>query len=442
MARFEQTETRPSARGLHDARVVVLWDGGSVTRPLPAQGALVVGRGEDCDVRVDHFSVSRKHAVLHLGPELRIEDLGSSNGTRVDGARIARATPTPFAPSRIVEVGDAVLTVQGWAKNESPPMSSRGDRMAEVERLVALVAKGNITVLLGGVTGVGKEVTAEKIHRASPRAEKPFLRVNCAGFTETLLESELFGYERGAFTGAVTDKPGLLELADGGTLFFDEVAELSLVMQAKLLRVFENREVFRLGGRAPRPIDVRFLCATNRDLAAACAAQQFREDLYYRLNGVSIVLPPLRERRAEIRSLATAFLDRTKAELGKPSLLLTEAALLKLEGHAWPGNVRELRNTIERAGLTCPRSAIGPEDLALGPAVRPAMAAVKETSPPPSSTSDLRGDLAAIERQRIVDALEQHGGNQTRAARVLGISRRTLLHRMDAYALPRPRKDT
>jgi transcriptional regulator with PAS, ATPase and Fis domain len=316
--------------------------------------------------------------------------------------------------------------------------------MAEVERLVALVAKGNITVLLGGETGVGKEVTAEKIHRSSPRAAKPFLRVNCAGFTETLLESELFGYERGAFTGAVTAKPGLLELADGGTLFFDEVAELSLVMQAKLLRVFENREVFRLGGRGPHPIDVRFLCATNRDLASACAAQQFREDLYYRLNGVTIVIPPLRERRSEIRSLARTFLDRTTGELGKPGLQLTEAALLELEAHAWPGNVRELRNTIERAALTCQAGAIGPEDLTLGRSVavgRPARV-TRNAGPPPSSTPDLRGDLAAIERQRIVDALEQHGGNQTRTARALGISRRTLLHRMDAYALPRPRKDT
>jgi two-component system, NtrC family, response regulator AtoC len=432
-------ETRPMMTG-SGPRVVVVWDGGSFTRPLPARGALAIGRGQGCEILVDHPSVSRRHAVLHVGPELGVEDLASANGTRVAGRAVLPGSVVRFVPAHVVEIGDALLTIQG-ARGD-PREESPVETMAEVERLVALVAKGTISVVLLGETGVGKEVVAERIHRLSPRVSGPLVRINCAAFTDQLVESELFGHERGAFTGATVSKPGLLEAADGGTMFLDEVAELPLPLQAKLLRVLEAREVTRVGALRPRAIDVRYVCATNRDLVELCAARAFREDLYHRLNGITIRIPPLRWRRAEIAPLARAFAEEGCAALGRRPLSFSDAALARLGEYAWPGNVRELKKCVERALLLGHGDRIEVDDLRL-PAAAPTPADTPPPSVPPSSStssSDLRGDLANIERARIVAALAEHAGNQTRAAAALGISRRTLLNRMDAYDLPRPRK--
>jgi transcriptional regulator with AAA-type ATPase domain len=304
--------------------------------------------------------------------------------------------------------------------------------MDRVRQLVSLVADSTITVLLVGETGVGKEVTAEEIHRRSSRAPGPFLRLNCGSFSETLLESELFGHERGAFTGAVQAKPGLLEAARGGTVFLDEVGELPLRLQVKLLRVLEEQQVLRVGGLSPRPIDVRFVAATNRDLEREVAEGTFRRDLFFRLNGIIIQLPPLRDRPEEIMQLAEVFLGRACDRAGRPVPALPPETREALMRHAWPGNVRELRNVMERAVLLCRGSVIRTDDLHLERSDAPQGGNVVADSETSTSDDD--------ERRRVLDALARCAGNQTQAAKLLGVSRGTLLARLDAYNLPRPRK--
>jgi two-component system, NtrC family, response regulator AtoC len=309
------------------------------------------------------------------------------------------------------------------------------DRMRALHQLVAQVAAADIGVLLQGETGVGKEVFAEAIHRQSARSAKPFLKLNCAALSETLLESELFGHERGAFTGAVATKPGLLEVADGGVVFLDEVGELLPSIQAKLLRVLDDRRLTRVGGLEPRPIDVRIVAATNRDLDEEVRRGAFRLDLLYRLNAISIIIPALRERVDEIVPLAGRFLHGLAAKLGRPVPRLTGAAIALLRGYRWPGNVRELRNVIERAMVLANGDVIDvhelPEDR-MRAAIEPPPAAPRRAATEPP--------LEAEERQRILDALETCAGNQTHAANLLGVSRRTLINKLDKFALPRPRK--
>jgi two-component system, NtrC family, response regulator AtoC len=276
------------------------------------------------------------------------------------------------------------------------------------------------------------------------------VRVDCAALPENLLEAELFGYERGAFTGAVQAKPGLLEVASGGTVFLDEIAEAPLSTQAKLLGCLENREVQRLGSLRPRPIDVRFVSATNRDLEAAVRSGTFRRDLFFRIAGVTIAIPPLRARASEILPLARRFVDEAARAAGRapppPFGPAVEAALL---AHAWPGNVRELRAAAERALVfSTPGEPLAVAHLgiaqaaveAAGPNVA-APAELTESSATAVPTSGrLHDEVAALERARIEEALARCNGNQTRAAKLLGISRRVLIGRLDAFALPRPRK--
>jgi two-component system response regulator AtoC len=304
------------------------------------------------------------------------------------------------------------------------------------------VARGDISVLILGETGVGKDVLARSLHERSPRASKPFLRINCAALPEALLESELFGYERGAFTGAVQPKPGLLQIAAGGTVFLDEVGELVPRLQAKLLQVLETREITPLGSTTSRAIDVRFLSATNRDLEAEALSGQFRSDLYYRIAAYTAVIPPLRERREDILTLAREFADAAGAKLGLPALRIRDDAAMRLLDYAWPGNIRELRNMIERAAVLSEGRAIAPEHLPLDKmrsillVPRPASAPeVSEVVPVLNLSQE---ELA--ERNRILEALAQSAGNQSRAAALLGVSRSTLLNRLDAYRIRRPRK--
>jgi transcriptional regulator with PAS, ATPase and Fis domain len=322
--------------------------------------------------------------------------------------------------------------------------------MQELRRLVARVAPAMINVLLLGETGVGKEVLAAAIHRASPRNDQPFLRLNCAALSETLLESELFGHERGAFTGAVASKQGLLETADGGTVFLDEIGELPLSIQAKLLRVIEERVVLSVGAVKPKVIDVRFIAATNRDLDAEVARGRFRQDLFYRLDGISLVIPPLRERLEEIAGLVRGFVAEMwhKLEHDSPPPRLSQEALGELHAHAWPGNIRELRNVIERAVLLCTDGTIRPEHLLVGG--RQARRASSSPTIPyfgvPTRESQqnlaesVKREVAVVERRRIVAALERCNGNQTQAAKLLGISRATLVSRLELYDIDRPRK--
>ncbi len=442
-----RTELTADAKGDASSapRLTAFWDGGSLTRVLPATGTLTIGRSSSCDVRIDHTSVSRKHAVLHLGAVNKIEDTGSANGTRVGGRPLSSGIPVTVAPGEIIEVGSVVLVIQGGDRaaaervqqiartppvrsSRLPPAASAtvappGARanetpMQRLERLVKLVAAGNIHVLITGETGVGKEVIAERIHRQSRRANAGFFRVEATALAEHLLDRELFGEG---------DKPGLFETADGGTVLVDEVSELPLGTQAKLLRVLERGEVIRLDSVTPRKIDVRFIAATNRDLRAMVSEGTFREDLYFRLNGITIEVPPLRERREQIASIANELLQKACAEARRPPMTLTKEALARLESYDWPGNVRELKNAIDRAVLLSQGDQLDPMTLPAGDLADDA------------AKAKLRSDLAAFERQRIVEALEKCAGNQTKAAQLLGISRRTLVSRLGEYNLPRPR---
>jgi two-component system, NtrC family, response regulator AtoC len=309
---------------------------------------------------------------------------------------------------------------------------------------VARAAASSINVLVLGETGVGKEVLARAVHNLSPRKAGPFVALNCAALTESLLQSELFGHEKGAFTGALQARPGLLETATGGTVFLDEIGDLPLSVQTKLLRALEDRKVLRVGARAEREIDVRFVAATNRDIEAEAEAGAFREDLFYRLNGITFTIPPLRDRPAEIAALSRMFLARYNAELGrKTALSLSNEVVQLLESYPWPGNVRELRNAIERGAVLCSGDLLGPEHL---PTRIVSGTPGRSSSAPPGTDnredilSRARSELQGIERQRILDALEQCGGNQTRAAEALGISRRTLVYRLDELGVARPRK--
>jgi two-component system response regulator AtoC len=314
------------------------------------------------------------------------------------------------------------------------PIREPSAAMRELHALVRRVAPGTISVLITGETGVGKEVLAQAVHCASRRASRPFLQLNCAALTETLLESELFGHERGSFTGATAAKQGLLETADGGTVFLDEIGELPMSTQVKLLRVLEERVVLPVGGLRPRPIDVRFIAATNRDLEAEIARGAFREDLYFRLNGVSLAIPPLRERVDEIAELAGAFIATAWCMLGRDDAppVLSGAALALLESYAWPGNIRELRNFVERAVLLCAAGAIGPEHL---PTDR-----IRAHANRRSLQETVKREVELVEKQQILAALDYCAGNQTHAAKLLGISRATLVNRLNAYAIKRPRK--
>ncbi len=331
-------------------------------------------------------------------------------------------------------------------------------RMQGLHRLVEQVAGSSICVLLLGETGVGKEVFARAVHRASPRAAGPFVEVNCAALTESLLESELFGHERGAFTNAVSAKPGLLEMAHGGTLLLDEIGDMPLSTQVKLLRVIEDSQLRRVGGLKARDIDVRFVAATNCDIEAQVEQGTFRRDLFFRLNGVTIVIPPLRERLAEIEPLVRAFIRRARSQSGGPRLEIAPEALELLRRHHWPGNVRELKSVIERAVLLCgsgpilpghllirtPATPATPDDLPPRPSPWP-----REARPQAPADADVRIPMfpahprngSQEEQQWILQTLERAGGNQTVAARLLGISRRTLVNRLNDYEhIDRPRK--
>jgi transcriptional regulator with PAS, ATPase and Fis domain len=293
------------------------------------------------------------------------------------------------------------------------------------------VASTNTTALLLGESGTGKEVVARFLHRASGRSRGPFVAINCAALPEHLLEAELFGYERGAFTGATQSKPGQLEQAAGGTLFLDEVAEMSPSAQAKFLRVLQEREFQRLGGTRVLRADVRIIAATNRDLHRAMETGQFREDLYYRLNVFAIKLPALRDRRDDVMPLADAFLAATGRTLHRAPAGISREARTALVEYHWPGNVRELRNVLERAAILCDGGLITTEHLALGPAA-PAPPPPRESAAPavPAACS---GDLHSMERAMIEQALYRARFNKSRAAKAIGLTRHQLYVRLRKY---------
>ena len=296
------------------------------------------------------------------------------------------------------------------------------------------VTDSETTVLITGESGTGKEVISNLIHSGSPRSGKPFVAINCAALPETLLESELFGHEKGAFTGAIATKIGRMEQAAGGTLFLDEIAEMSPLVQAKFLRVLEQREFQRVGGSRTLKADVRVIAATNRDLTAAIARQAFREDLYYRLNVFQIHIAPLRERPEDILPLAEAFLEDLGRTMGRPAAGISKDASGWLSSYAWPGNVRELRNAIERAILMCDGGLITREHLPAAvarPEVTGALSALRFAASAPSDAMNLED----VERGLVEKALDQAKGNKSRAARILGVTRAQLYSRIEKYGV-------
>jgi len=296
--------------------------------------------------------------------------------------------------------------------------------MEAVVAALRKVAATDATVLLQGESGTGKEVAAQAVHRWSRRAEGPFVAVNCAVLSETLLDSELFGHEKGAFTGAVARRRGRIELAEGGTFFLDEVGELRPELQARLLRVLQERRFERVGGTQTVLADVRWIAASNRDLRAEVQAGRFREDLYFRLAVFPVRLPPLRERREDLPALARSLLEQKGRELGRPGLRLSAAALASLQAHPWPGNVRELANTLERAAILAPGEEIGPEERFLAP-----------LGSAPTSLDQSALTMEEVERQAIRQALAAHEGNRRKAAEKLRIGLRTLYDKLKRYEL-------
>jgi DNA-binding NtrC family response regulator len=444
--------------------VSLLWEGGTTTLTLPERDPCLIGRASDADIAIDSRSISRRHAQLHHANGFFIEDLGSANGTRVRGRTLTEGERVSVELNEPVMIGSAILVLRpgatiaptGAPVTTSAPPTQRRDpdsarassprpaksRMDDVDRFISIVAPTEISVLLLGETGAGKGYFARLIHDRSRRSAGPFLHLNCAALPENLLESELFGYERGAFSGAAQAKPGLLEAAERGTVFLDEVGDLPASVQAKLLVAIERREVMRLGALKAKPIDVRFISATNRPSDAQGIAG-LRPDLYFRLAGLPIQLPPLRERASEIPDLATSFLREASKRIGRQPPVLSPEALAALTAYSWPGNVRELAAVIDRALLFC-GDTLREEDLHIVPPPSPSKEQAgregRGRSDEKREFRSLPAEYEEIERQKIIEALDACGGNQSRAAEMLGISRRTLVTRIDEFGLPRPRK--
>ncbi len=366
--------------------------------------------------------------------------------TKTFAARAVRGSVPPDAPRPAPALEEPPADMP-------PGVVVRDPNMRALYEQLGRAAVGDISVLILGETGAGKEIVAREVHRRSKRSAAPFVALNCAALPENLLESELFGHEKGAFTGALQAQRGLLETADKGTVFLDELGEIPLAVQVKLLRAIEERKILRVGSRVEKSIDVRFVAATNRDLESDVDRGTFRADLFYRLSGFVVEVPPLRQRRAEIAPLARKFLADASRSLEREPPAIDAGAIEILEVYSWPGNVRELRNVMERAALLCSddrlearhlptrlidggRVSAVPGELDLGGGSRGRDAGARDAG----GDGSLREGVALAERDRIIGALAHCAGNQTQAASRLGISRRTLVSRLSEYALPRPRK--
>jgi len=422
------TVARPRSLTVRRA-IVQVAKGKDAGAKLEFEGRARIGAGP-ADLRLADPKVSGLHCEVLLGADIRVRDLGSKNGTFVGSTRVIEAV---LQPGETFSVGDtrlkilpaAAATVELAESDDFFGLVGQSPAMRALAARLERLAASDTTVLVQGETGTGKERVAEALHLAGPRAQAPLVTVDCGALPAGIIESELFGHEKGAFTGAVASVAGAFERARGGTLFLDEVGELPLDLQPKLLRALESRSVRRLGGARALPIDVRIVAATNRDLQLEVAAGRFREDLYYRLAVVTLTVPPLRERIEDVPLLAAHFARDLAAD---PARILTPDALAALCRHAWPGNVRELRNTLERA-------------IALAEPVRlEARAQAPESAAAPI---DL-GVPLRLGKQRLVDAYERAyvtaliaecKGNLSEAARRAGIERISLYRLLDRHGL-------
>jgi DNA-binding NtrC family response regulator len=426
---------------------------------------LSIGRSRTSGLCVPDAALSRHHcAVSNEADRVVLKDLESLNGTFVNGIPVRERLlrhgdqiklghslfvfltgdiPAESAPSALVAPDEAtVASTVGLAAellgaangagvagphssgprlpNLQHDMVGESERMRQVYEVIARVAATESTVLLHGESGTGKELAAQAIHRNSPRAEKPFVSINCAALTDTLLESDLFGHEKGAFTGAIAQKRGKLEVADGGTVFFDEIGDLAQGLQAKLLRALQQREVERVGGTRPIKVNIRVIAATNKNLEEAVRKGSFRDDLYYRLHVVTLTMPPLRDRKEDVPLLAAYFVAKYAERCNRRVFGLSAEARAQLLEHDWPGNVRELENTIERAIVLGNTDRILPEDLP---------EAVLEAEAAGGLTSGYHAALREAKRKIVLQAIEQAGGRYSDAARALGLHPNNL-HRL------------
>lgn len=326
--------------------------------------------------------------------------------------------------NRLRALEDACVTLALDQETLSKTIISQSDEIAKLIGLIKKVATSDSTVLITGETGVGKELVAQTIHRLSKRADKPFVTIDCGVLVETLFESEMFGHTKGSFTGAIETTQGKFELANGGTVFLDEVANISINMQARLLRVIEEREISKVGGLEKINVDVRIIAATNKNLLKEIDEGRFREDLFYRLNVVPINIPPLKERRQDISVLAKYFLKKFNQQKKRAVTRISAEAMRSLEMYDWPGNVRELRNTIERAIVTCEGKVIEPDDLSFN-----------ESTIQGNISSSGTSYLEDMEREKISKVLRQFEGHKTKAAEYLGINRKTLREKIRKYKI-------
>jgi two-component system, NtrC family, response regulator GlrR len=413
-----------------DSHIIVI-DGRDAGRTFVASHeSMVIGEHPSADVVLKDPTVSRFHCEITLGSPATVRDLGSKNGTVVNGVRVDQA---PLEEGAILTLGNTKLRFQRAAASTRIPLSGR-DRfgqvvgqsaaMRSVFALCEQAAASDATALIEGETGTGKEATAEAIHKESVRGDGPFIIVDCGAIPPQLLESELFGHERGAFTGAVNSRKGAFQAASGGTIVLDEIGELGLELQPKLLRVLERREVKPVGGNHYAPVDVRVLAATNRNLREEVTARRFRSDLYYRLAVLRIRIPPLRERKEDLPLLLDHFLQTLGPQHKSESRALRSPDFMaELQRHAWPGNIRELRNYIERCLAT--RAQPSPQETELG-------ASISTSS---EGGSSLRIDIAQplksareawvsdFERRYLAEILRHHDDNITVAARAAGVDR-------------------
>ncbi len=394
----------------------------------PLGGRFTIGKAPDNDLVLSDDTVSRHHCEIVKAPDgLHVRDLGSTNGTKIDGVRVREATLTPGAVLKIGEVEVALrpstfrVEVLPSERTEFGKVLGESLAMRTIFGVLERIARTDATVLLEGETGTGKDLLARAVWQASPRAGKPFIVVDCGAVTYSLLESELFGHERGAFTGAVATRQGAFELAEGGTVFLDEIGELPLDVQPKLLRVLETREFRRVGGNRTLPTNVRVIAATKRDLLREVQAGKFREDLYFRLAVVPLTVPPLRARREDIAALVTHMLRAA----GGDRLRVAPETLASLEAHDWPGNIRELRNVLDRAVYMA--QAAGAEEITFVTLPSGERAHASFHFEADKSYRDTRSKYdAEFERAYVRWLLGRHHGNVSAAAREAKMDRKHL----------------
>jgi DNA-binding NtrC family response regulator len=418
-------------------------DGYQVTTAQSGEQALRFAREHPFDLVLTDYKMAGMDGVMLLNELLKVDPsiiivMMTAHGSVESVKEALRGgafdyLEKPIDRDQLLKV---VQNALGRLNRIDDEIIGQSEEMERVKKMICKVAGSSSTVMIRGDSGVGKERVARAIHKASPRASEVFQAVNCAAINENLIESELFGHEKGSFTGAHTQKKGQFETADHGTLFLDEIGDLNINMQAKILRALQEREIMRVGGTRPIKVDVRVIAATNRDLEAMVKDGRFREDLYYRLNIIPIVIPPLRNRRDDIPALVDFFIAKHVAGSHRPIRGLTAGARNLIMSYSWPGNVRQLESAIERAILLCEGNEIEVEDLPVEIRQEGTSATAFNFKLPPEGIS-----FDEVERSLITQAMEQTNWNITRAAKLLGLSFRTLQYRLEKFGIKKASKE-